>query len=69
MTLFGDMVGPLVRDLFDLVTRSAQYLFRIGQIVVLEVWHHPFPYAVSLGLSLALTLWGRFCLRFVPEDP
>jgi hypothetical protein len=56
MTLFGDMLGPLVRDLFDL-----------GRAVALEAWRHPFPYAVTFVLLPALALWGRFCLRFAPE--
>ena len=57
MTLFGDMLGPLVRGLFDL-----------GRAVTLEVWRHPFDYAVLLALLLAIMLWGFFCLRFAPED-
>ena len=57
MTLFGDIVWPLVRDLFDL-----------GREVVTEAWRHPFDYAVLLALLLAIMLWGLFCLRFAPED-
>jgi len=68
MTLFGDMVGPLVRDLFIIVTRSAQYLFRIGRIVVLEIWRHPFDYEVLFAYVIACAAWGLFCLRFAPED-
>lgn len=56
MTLFADMLAPLVRDLFDL-----------GREVAVEVWRHPFDYAVMLTLLPALALWGRFCLRFAPE--
>lgn len=57
MTLFADMLGPLVRDLFDL-----------GRELVVEVWHHPFDYAVLLALLPAAILWGRFCLRFAPSE-
>lgn len=57
MNVFDGVVGPLVRDLFDL-----------GRAVVVEVWHHPFPYVVLLAVLPALGLWGRFCLRFAPED-
>jgi hypothetical protein len=56
MTLFDGIVGPLVRGLFNL-----------GRAVVLEVWRHPFPYAVTLALLPAFALWGRFCLRVAPE--
>jgi len=58
VNLFDGIVGPLIRDLIDL-----------GREVVVEVWHHPFDYAVLLALLPALGLWGRFCLRFAPEDP
>lgn len=57
MTLFADMLAPLVRDLIDL-----------GREVVVEVWHHPFPYAITFALLPAMALWGRFCLRFAPQE-
>jgi hypothetical protein len=57
MNVLDDIVGPLVRDLIDL-----------GRAVIAEVWHHPFEYAVLLVLLPALAVWGRFCLRFAPED-
>lgn len=57
MTLFADMLWPLVRDLFDL-----------GRELVVETWRHPFDYAVLLVFLPALVLWGRFCLRCAPAE-
>lgn len=57
MNVLDRIVGPLVRDPFDL-----------GRAIVVEVWHHPFIYGVVVALLPALALWGCFCLRFAPED-
>jgi hypothetical protein len=57
MTLFGDMLAPLIRDLIVL-----------GREIVGEIWHHPFPYVVTFALLPAMVLWGYFCLRFASED-
>lgn len=62
------IIATLAKDIFFIITRSAQYLFRFVRAVVVEVSKDPFDYGVVVLLVVTCALWGLFCLRFVPED-
>lgn len=62
------IIATLAKDLFIAVTKAGQLLFRFVLAVVVEVSRDPFDYGVALVLVVACSLWGLFCLRFIPED-
>lgn len=68
MEPFVLIVVTLGKDLIFIFSRLIKYTFEFVQFIVTGIWHHPFEYGVVAALIVAIALWGKVCMRFLPDD-